>query len=202
MKKFLSLIAILTIFSFQRADACEELERSVNAAQKTYDEAHYKAFELEVEFNRKAPSFLVGMSPDSKDGEKIYELQEKVVAARIDAEQKYEKLQEEKRKLEECLSNHDRCISCNGYIPAGDPYYHKTFCSDYLLQVHAQNYPTGRYWTCNSSEVNTHMSRTCSRTAYGGSGETCGQTYRNCVPRVCRHQRSYGSTLYCNEYAY
>lgn len=197
----LTLTFLLSVFSVHYVDACNDLKNQADQAETDYNSAQQTADDLYVKFKKKELAFYFGDSNDPNQGKEMYELQERVVAARKDAQKKYDDWQEKKKQFEQCEANHDQCINCNDYISKGNPYQHRVFCSNYLSAAHSSMYPTGRYWSCNSSEVATHQERTCTRTSYSSSLQ-CGQTYQNCSPRVCSKQSSYGGTLYCSESAY
>ena len=96
------------------------------------------------------------------------------------------------------LSNHSctLCSGCNLLVPSPNP--HAILCDNYLYQAHAAAYPSGYYYTCNQGSLNLHKSRTCTRVNPYGS-DMCGQTFHNCLPKVCRFQSSYQTTLYCRD---
>lgn len=202
--KSLMMIALVIMFLFSLQDiyACEKLETDVKFWKTAYDDAQKIADKLYVKFKKKEFAFYLGNSKKWGQGDKMYELQESVVAARIKAQKYYDNWQDKKKKLEDCLKKHDKCMSCNKYIPKGKPYHHRVFCELYMLQAHYKVYPTGRYWSCNAAEVYLHSKNTCNQSKYSGSGERCGRTYHNCIPQECQYESSFGITRYCNKYAY
>lgn len=189
-------------------DAVESAKEAVKTAQAAYDEAAAKARVNVVVGILSEIGTMRGSTPGTTSSQSANNLAPaaKSESSRITLERALDAAKQKLSDAENALNNclYDKCISCNNNVPKGQPYYHYVFCSDYMYQVHYESYPTGKYWSCSSSESSTHASRTCSRSAYGGgSGERCGQTYRNCNPRVCKYTRSYSSsTLYCSENSY
>ena len=198
----MSIMIIVSTFCLQHVYACENLEEDVRLLKTAYDDAQKVADELYVDFKKKEFKFYLGNSKKWGQGDKMYELQEAVVAARIKAQRDYDNWQEKKKELEDCRKKHDRCMGCNRYILKGNPYQHRVFCELYLYLAHAKVYPTGRYWSCDPAEVYLHSKNTCNQSKYSGSREKCGWTYHNCIPQICQYESSFGITRYCNKDAY
>lgn len=100
------------------------------------------------------------------------------------------------------LSNHSctLCSGCNLMVPS--PNRHAILCNNYLYRVHTAAYPNGHYYTCNPASNNLHKPRTCVRRSLDWS-QTCGQTFHDCLPKVCQFNRDYWTyTLYCSDLYY
>lgn len=189
-------------------DKVEELKTLVRTTQTKYDGALAESrFNVTIAILRElGPTRTT--KPSKTNSESANNLKDATLSEsrRVTLKRTLNKAKEDLEKAEKALNEclYDICISCNENVPDGQPYYHYVFCYDYMYIHHVNSYPTGKYWSCNPSEVETHKGRTCTRSKYGSAmGERCGQTYRNCNPRVCRYQRSdHPLTLYCNENSY
>lgn len=183
----------------------EEAVKKVNKLEGEYSNAvaDSRIYVIAAILSELAPTRTSTPSRTSGQAAKNTASANKAETARITIKRKLDAaktdLANKRKKLNECL--YDTCINCNKNVPKGKPYYHRTFCGFYMWRLHDEHYPTGRYWTCDSSAVQLHKARTCSRSKYVGN-ERCGLTYRNCVAQECRFRGSTGVTVYCYEYAY